>query len=242
MPAIQPSPRFEKARCSTRGLNTPVWTSCLNLALGRLVAYTHCHPNQHTQVKDLGSGNFGLARLERDVATNALVAIKYLPRGHTVRAPHTWLHTLHAAPQQASFSVSRRIKGLSAWHRRHVLVAHLRGRRHVEAWARWGVAVLGSGPWAPGCRFPQRGLSHPAPVASQVDENVARELVCHRMLRHNNVVLFKEARPFGHCMRTRVPHLVAAPADTLPLHLNQLVLTPSHLAIVMEFASGACAA
>jgi hypothetical protein len=39
------------------------------------------------QVKDLGSGNFGLARLEREIATGELVAIKYIERGHGVRWP-----------------------------------------------------------------------------------------------------------------------------------------------------------
>ena len=38
-----------------------------------------------SQVKDLGSGNFGLARLERELATGELVAIKYLRRGSGVR-------------------------------------------------------------------------------------------------------------------------------------------------------------
>jgi hypothetical protein len=46
-----------------------------------------------SQVKDLGSGNFGLARLEREIATGELVAIKYIERGDGVRllcaAPRT---------------------------------------------------------------------------------------------------------------------------------------------------------
>ena len=40
-----------------------------------------------SQVKELGSGNFGLARLERELATGELVAIKYIPRGSTARLP-----------------------------------------------------------------------------------------------------------------------------------------------------------
>ena len=90
--------------------------------------------------------------------------------------------------------------GPSAWHLRHGLFAHLRGRRHKEVWARGVVACWACARWAPGlvCRFPECGHPHVFPASSQVDENVARELVCHRMLRHNNVVLFKEARPFGH--------------------------------------------
>ena len=43
----------------------------------------------------------------------------------------------------------------------------------------------------------------------QIDENVQREIINHRSLRHPNIVRFKE-----------------------------VILTPSHLAIVMEYASG----
>jgi hypothetical protein len=39
------------------------------------------------QVKDLGSGNFGLARLCRVDATGELLAIKYIERGSKARAP-----------------------------------------------------------------------------------------------------------------------------------------------------------
>ncbi|KAF9593499.1 hypothetical protein IFM89_023992, partial [Coptis chinensis] len=43
----------------------------------------------------------------------------------------------------------------------------------------------------------------------QIDENVQREIINHRSLRHPNIIRFKE-----------------------------VVLTPTHLAIVMEYASG----
>lgn len=43
----------------------------------------------------------------------------------------------------------------------------------------------------------------------QIDENVQREIINHRSLRHPNIVRFKE-----------------------------VILTPTHLAIVMEYASG----
>ncbi|XP_073023048.1 serine/threonine-protein kinase SAPK7-like [Primulina eburnea] len=76
-------------------------------------------------VKDIGSGNFGVARLMRKKDTKELVAMKYIERGH------------------------------------------------------------------------------------KIDENVAREIINHRSLRHPNIVRFKE-----------------------------LVLTPTHLAIVMEYAAG----
>ncbi|CAN8251747.1 unnamed protein product [Cochlearia groenlandica] len=76
-------------------------------------------------VKDLGAGNFGVARLLRHKETKELVAMKYIERGR------------------------------------------------------------------------------------KIDENVAREIINHRSLRHPNIIRFKE-----------------------------VVLTPTHLAIVMEYASG----
>ncbi|XP_057541708.1 serine/threonine-protein kinase SRK2I-like [Amaranthus tricolor] len=76
-------------------------------------------------VRDIGSGNFGVARLMRDKVTRELVAVKYIERG------------------------------------------------------------------------------------DKIDENVQREIINHRSLRHPNIVRFKE-----------------------------VILTPTHLAIVMEYASG----
>ncbi|KAK1423847.1 hypothetical protein QVD17_19156 [Tagetes erecta] len=84
------------------------------------------HDNDRYELlKDIGSGNFGVARLMRDKQTNELVAVKYIERGE------------------------------------------------------------------------------------KIDENVQREIINHRSLRHPNIVRFKE-----------------------------VILTPTHLAIVMEYASG----
>ncbi|CAA0833878.1 Serine/threonine-protein kinase SRK2B [Striga hermonthica] len=81
--------------------------------------------DKYEVVKDLGAGNFGVARLLRHKETKQLVAMKYIERGH------------------------------------------------------------------------------------KIDENVAREIINHRSLRHPNIIRFKE-----------------------------VVLTPTHLAIVMEYAAG----
>ncbi|XP_020552163.1 serine/threonine-protein kinase SRK2E isoform X2 [Sesamum indicum] len=81
--------------------------------------------DRYELVRDIGSGNFGVARLMRDRQTNELVAVKYIERGE------------------------------------------------------------------------------------KIDENVQREIINHRSLRHPNIVRFKE-----------------------------VILTPTHLAIVMEYASG----
>lgn len=84
----------------------------------------HDH-DRYEHVKDIGSGNFGVARLMRDKASLELVAVKCIERGE------------------------------------------------------------------------------------KIDENVQREIINHRSLRHPNIVRFKE-----------------------------VILTPTHLAIVMEYAAG----
>ncbi|KAF3435349.1 hypothetical protein FNV43_RR22438 [Rhamnella rubrinervis] len=81
--------------------------------------------DRYELVRDIGSGNFGVARLMRDKQTEELVAVKYIERGE------------------------------------------------------------------------------------KIDANVKREIINHRSLRHPNIVRFKE-----------------------------VILTPTHLAIVMEYASG----
>ncbi|CAL9767072.1 unnamed protein product [Musa acuminata subsp. burmannicoides] len=81
--------------------------------------------DRYELVRDIGSGNFGIARLMRDKQTRELVAVKYIERGE------------------------------------------------------------------------------------KIDENVQREIINHRSLRHPNIIRFKE-----------------------------VILTPTHLAIVMEYASG----
>nr|XP_043627875.1 serine/threonine-protein kinase SRK2E-like isoform X2 [Erigeron canadensis] len=85
----------------------------------------HESDSRYELVKDIGQGNFGVARLMRDKLSNELVAVKYIERG------------------------------------------------------------------------------------DKIDENVQREIINHRSLRHPNIVRFKE-----------------------------VILTPTHLAIVMEYASG----
>ncbi|XP_015963656.1 serine/threonine-protein kinase SAPK3 isoform X1 [Arachis duranensis] len=80
---------------------------------------------RYEPIKDLGSGNFGVARLAKDKKTGELVAVKYIQRG------------------------------------------------------------------------------------KKIDENVQREIINHRSLRHPNIIRFKE-----------------------------VFLTPTHLAIVLEYAAG----
>eukprot|EP00494_Astrolonche_serrata_P029017 UN29284 len=81
--------------------------------------------DRYEVVRDIGSGNFGVAKLVRDVRTKEHFAVKFIERGH------------------------------------------------------------------------------------KIDEHVQREIMNHRSLKHPNIIRFKE-----------------------------VVLTPTHLAIVMEYASG----
>ena len=87
--------------------------------------------DRYELVKDLGVGNFGIARLMMDRQSGELVAIKFIERGEKVR------HTATGAACEGS-------------------------------------AETGS--------FD----------ASQVDKNVEREILNHRMLSHPNIVGFKE--------------------------------------------------
>ncbi|XP_019422638.1 PREDICTED: serine/threonine-protein kinase SRK2E-like [Lupinus angustifolius] len=98
--------------------------SAMNIGPGMDLPIMH-ESDRYELVRDIGSGNFGVARLMRDKHTDQLVAVKYIERGQ------------------------------------------------------------------------------------KIDENVKREIINHRSLRHPNIVRFKE-----------------------------VILTPTHLAIVMEYASG----
>jgi serine/threonine-protein kinase SRK2 len=42
------------------------------------------HHDRYELVKDIGSGNFGVARLMRDKLTRELVAVKYIERGEKI--------------------------------------------------------------------------------------------------------------------------------------------------------------
>uniref|UniRef100_K3YSX4 non-specific serine/threonine protein kinase n=1 Tax=Setaria italica TaxID=4555 RepID=K3YSX4_SETIT len=122
-------------------------------------------------LKDIGSGNFGVARLMRNKETKELVAMKYIPRG------------------------------------------------------------------------------------LKIDENVAREIINHRSLRHPNIIRFKEVSRSGGEFPGVQPPAALGGGEFLfvfffsscwvIIHLGgvfffspQVVLTPTHLAIVMEYAAG----
>ncbi|KAK6128925.1 hypothetical protein DH2020_037329 [Rehmannia glutinosa] len=112
-------------------------------------------------VRDIGSGNFGVARLMRDKQTKELVAVKYIERGDKGKQRNIGSGTCGIARL-------------------------MRDKQSNEL-----VAI----------KYIERGFP--------IDENVQREIINHRSLRHPNIVRFKE-----------------------------VILTPTHLAIVMEYASG----
>jgi hypothetical protein len=159
-------------------------------------------------VKDLGSGNFGLARLEREIATGELVAIKYIERGDGVRAAaraRTKCSRATATGRRTRAPLQRacaqRLARAPPPPRRSVCTC--RGRSGSDTWRGAGARRLHGAAvaalWAPTSAY----APPPAPARltrrrtaraarPQIDANVAREIVCHRMLRHPNIVAFKE--------------------------------------------------
>ncbi|GFQ06407.1 serine/threonine-protein kinase srk2i [Phtheirospermum japonicum] len=127
-------------------------------------------------VRDIGSGNFGVARLMRDKQTKELVAVKYIERGDK-RYPNT-VPIVHDSDR---YDYIRDIGSGSCG-----IARLMRDKQGNDL-----VAV----------KYIERGFP--------IDENVQREIINHRSLRHPNIVRFKE-----------------------------VILTPTHLAIVMEYASG----
>jgi serine/threonine-protein kinase SRK2 len=83
-------------------------------------------------------------------------------------------------------------------------------------------------------------------VFVQIDENVQREIINHRSLRHPNIVRFKEVSlgnsdEFVMLLFFGVAgcfFLVGSGSIEVSGLWWQVMLTPTHLAIVMEYAAG----
>ncbi|PPR84061.1 hypothetical protein GOBAR_AA36654 [Gossypium barbadense] len=127
---------------------------------------------RYEPVKELGSGNFGVARLVKDKKTKKLVAVKYIERGKKIR--------LRQVLSFWPFSESCFDFSMSGDCESEVIV------EKKDVWL-----------------FINNNNVLP------IDENVQREIINHRSLRHPNIIRFKE-----------------------------VVVTPTHLAIVMEYAAG----
>ena len=79
---MEPKTRYVHVR-----LAQPLWcpgVEDMNLIHASSGAHNSCQRHICKQVRDLGSGSFGVAQLMRDMATGELVAIKKLERGSTV--------------------------------------------------------------------------------------------------------------------------------------------------------------
>lgn len=59
------------------------WWASMDRPAGMDMPIMH-DSDRYELVKDIGSGNFGVARLMRDRQTNELVAVKYIERGEKV--------------------------------------------------------------------------------------------------------------------------------------------------------------
>lgn len=74
--------------------------------------------------------------------------------------------------------------------------------------------------------------------ASQIDENVKREIINHRSLRHPNIIRFKEVGIFLYFYTFMFSGGIIIFMENFLWNFTQVILTPTHLAIVMEYASG----
>lgn len=93
--------------------------------------------DKYEVVRDIGSGNFGVARLMRNKATKELVAMKYIERG------------------------------------RKVCISIFAERTCISS--------------SPSFVYDSVPI-----ILYKIDENVAREIINHRSLRHPNIIRFKE--------------------------------------------------
>ncbi|KAI8530298.1 hypothetical protein RHMOL_Rhmol11G0045700 [Rhododendron molle] len=109
---------------------------------------------KYEPLKELGSGNFGVARLVRDKKSKELLAVKYIERGKK-----TFLADM----------------------------INIAGSR-----CHWSDAVVDDDEdgWEIGRK---RSFTSPKTGSKRrIDENVQREIINHRSLRHPNIVRFKE--------------------------------------------------
>ncbi|GER35683.1 protein kinase superfamily protein [Striga asiatica] len=172
-------------------------------------------------VRDIGSGNFGVARLMTDKQTKELVAVKYIERGDKVqKLLYVSLSLFGAFESSYSLTIvsSRNIDMFGFCDFRGIeifaVLIYVFDKAHAFMNVPWRIGDIGSG--SCGIARLMRDKKSIERVAIkyieqgiQIDENVQREIVNHRSLRHPNIIRFKE-----------------------------VILTPTHLAIVMEYASG----
>lgn len=173
-------------------------------------------------VKDLGAGNFGVARLLRHKETRELVAMKYIERGHKVCCHFKpfFFFFFGLAPGKITFRKEFSFMSCGCFLKifLHIPLFCHRAIREIESFVLFLVLII-----------------------LQIDENVAREIINHRSLRHNNIIRFKEVSFYLLKNLFEVIWIfneaVILFDDGIWIWL-QVVLTPTHLAIVMEYAAG----
>ena len=80
-----------------------VFVFCCRLAHpGGLAVRSRAAMERYEVIRDIGSGNFGVAKLVRDVSTNELFAVKFIERGQMVTANYRPF-LVPSSPQRSSF-------------------------------------------------------------------------------------------------------------------------------------------
>ena len=127
------------------------------------------------QLKDIGSGNFGVAKLMRYKPTGELVAVKFIERGDKVSRKQRLLPCQLLPP----------CSGLS------------KGAVDLLTWACFasvsGCSGLSRKPLRAACVLNRLSAMTRKFCVLQIDKNVEREIVNHRTLLHPNIIKFREA-------------------------------------------------
>ena len=126
-------------------------------------------------LKDIGSGNFGVAKLVRDKWSGELHAVKYIERGQKVLFSSSFLSSLWFF-----------LPPLLFLSKCYSLFMILTGCCLVLRIVIWLLCFLSG--------FCFLGLISPFffLLLLQIDEHVQREIMNHRSLKHPNIVRFKE--------------------------------------------------
>ncbi|PWA66275.1 protein kinase-like domain-containing protein [Artemisia annua] len=151
-------------------------------------------------VKEIGSGNFGVAKLVRDKGTKELFAVKFIERGQKIDE-HVQREIMNHRSLRHPNIIRFKEVLLTPTHLA-IVMEYAAGGELFERICKAAKLVRDKGTKELfAVKFIERG--------QKIDEHVQREIMNHRSLRHPNIIRFKE-----------------------------VLLTPTHLAIVMEYAAG----
>lgn len=113
-------------------------------------------------MKDIGSGNFGVARLMRNKNTKELVAMKYIERGHKVFPFFLFYFFFKFLIKPILLLACMYLLMNESFDFWFLILSY------VFVYLIFGITVF------------------------QIDANVAREIINHKQLRHPNIIRFKE--------------------------------------------------